>query len=1597
MTADETLTRRFFEHVVSDDVEGRDRDTLHAMSRSTRDLAATRSTDEAVVRVVNPTADEHGWTGRHTVVQACAADMPFLVDSVLGELTRRELTAHLLIHPQMVVRRGAEGLVVTSTDPADAPEGARVESWIYVEIDRIPGADAREDLRRALVRVLDDVRKACADWRAMRQKCLDIVAELREGPPETVDPDTVEPTLEFLTWLEDNHFTFLGYREYELTEEEGERKLRSIPSTGLGILRSESDEPSVTNLEQRAQRTARQARLLSITKANSRSTVHRPVYLDYVGVRRFDESGHVVAERRFLGLFTASAYAESVQRLPIIGGKVQRILDGSGFAPDSHSGKDLLGVLEAYPRDELFQASVDELSETAYEVLHLQERRRSRLFVRADEFGRFVSALLYIPKDRYTTTVRLRMQELLKQAYGTDSVDYSARVGESVLAQLHFVVRMPKGTPIPQVDTDDLQDRLIEATRSWGERLGQIVEEQFDGDPTAGDALAHYVEAFPESYKEDFDAVDAFGDLTRLAELDADESVVQLRPYLYAAPGGAQEERRLKLYRRQELSLTDVLPVCADLGVEVTDERPYELAGSDGSTWVYDFGLRASSGESWLEPGSEDIVAALFEDAFAAVWEGQAESDSLNELVLTAGLTWRQVVVLRTHLRYLRQVSSSSLSYLQEALVANPEISAMIVELFAARFDPDADDSVRQDRDSAGQDVVDRIEQALDSVSSLDQDRIIRFLLRVVNATVRTNFYQRDGDGEPKSRVSLKLLPRRIDALPEPRPAFEIWVYAPTVEGVHLRFGSVARGGLRWSDRREDFRTEILGLVKAQLVKNAVIVPTGSKGGFVAKQLPDPSVDREAYQAEGVAAYTTFISGMLDVTDNRDGTTVLPPERVVRHDGDDPYLVVAADKGTATFSDIANGVSRDYGFWLDDAFASGGSAGYDHKAMGITARGAWESVKRHFRELGVDTQSQEFTVVGVGDMSGDVFGNGMLLSEHIKLVAAFDHRHIFLDPEPDPAASFAERQRLFELPRSSWADYDTSLISDGGGVHSRTAKSVVISQQVRGVLGLEAEVESLTPAELLKAILLAPVDLFWNGGIGTYVKASTELHTDIGDRANDNIRVDGRDLRVRVVGEGGNLGLSQLGRIEAARSGVHVNTDAVDNSAGVDTSDHEVNIKIALTPLVGRGELTMEQRDELLAEMTDEVAQQVLRHNYEQNVLIGNARDQGGRMVSVHGRLMRHLTEHVGLDPELEFLPDSSELSRRQRAGHGLSSPEFSVMMAYAKLGLKEDLLDSELPDEPAVTPLLVTYFPEPLRKRISDELAEHPLRRQIVINQVANDIVNRGGVTFVFRAMEETGANSTQIARAFVVCRAVFDMAGYIAQVEQLDNEVDTDVQTELYLEFRRLLDRAVRWFLNNRPLSANLTTEIERFSEPVQTHSPQLVRLLQGEERDRHLGYVQQMCDKGVPRDLSSRWAGLLDTFSLLDVVEVAADAEREVAETAQVYFAVSEAFGIDALLTQVSHLPRADRWSSLARGAVRDDMYGVMRALTRAVMLATDPEQEPLERVHDWMTQQSEALARVSQVLNRVSEMDEPGLAPVSVALRTLRGLVRQGTAE
>jgi glutamate dehydrogenase len=1025
------------------------------------------------------------------------------------------------------------------------------------------------------------------------------------------------------------------------------------------------------------------------------------------------------------------------------------------------------------------------------------------------------------------------------------------------------------------------------------------------------------------------------------------------------------------------------------MGVDVVDEYPYEIARAlKEPAWILDFGMLLPDAEI-ADRGS---LAERFEEAFAAAWNDRCEIDGFNTLIVNGGLRWRQALVLRAYSRYMRQIGSPfSQRYLEEVVAGNVAITRLLLRLFETRFAP----SVTEDRQVAQDRIVEQIEDALDKVASLDQDRILRSFLAMILSTLRTNYFQSDDDGVDRTSVAFKLDPRAIPDLPLPKPQFEIWVYAPRVEGVHLRFGSVARGGLRWSDRQEDFRTEVLGLVKAQEVKNSVIVPVGAKGGFYAKRLPDPSLDREAWLTEGKAAYREFIMSLLDITDNLVDGLVVPPRDVVRHDGDDPYLVVAADKGTATFSDLANSISAEYGFWLGDAFASGGSVGYDHKAMGITARGAWESVKRHFRELGVDTQAQDFTVAGIGDMSGDVFGNGMLLSEHIRLVVAFDHRHVFLDPNPDAAASFAERRRLFGLPRSSWADYNPELVSPGGGVFSRTLKSIDITPEVAAALDLDRHITSMTPDELIRAAVKAPVDLLWNGGIGTYVKAQTETNADVGDKANDRIRINGSDLRCKVVGEGGNLGMTQLGRVEAARHGVRLNTDAIDNSAGVDTSDHEVNIKILLDGLVRGGNLPPDDRTALLVEMTDDVARQVLEDNYGQNVVLGNARAGAPALITVHQRMIKELERLGLLDRALEFLPDDEEFRTRQAAGEGLTSPELSVLLAYAKIWLTRELNASTIAEEPYFAKALTTYFPPMLVERFASELNSHQLRSQIISTVTVNRLLNIAGITFVFRAMEETGASAIEIVRAALASIEIFGIDAFWQEINDEDNQIPTSAQVTMHLETRRLLDRSTRWFLQTRGGSLDVQAELDRFLSVVTDHTRAVPTHLLGKERDRFDRLAQRFMAAGAPEGLARRAAAALDVFALLDVTDICVRTGESAGTVVPLYFTISERYDIDRTLVRITELPRGDRWSVLARHALRSDLYAVVAGLTSRVLRSTPHEAAPLKRLAMWEEAHIEGVTRARTTLDDIAAVEDPDLATLSVALRAMRNLVAQGT--
>jgi glutamate dehydrogenase len=1592
----EPFLTRYFLHVAAEDILSWPAVEFYEVACGHRAFAELRPPGSPKVRVVTFSPDELAGRPGHTLVEIVTDDMPFLVDSVRQELSRCDIAINLVIHPQFVVRRDLDGQlreILGTLDAYEAPRDAIVESWMHFEVERQAGVEAEAGLKQDVLRVLRDVRDAVEDWPRMRNVAERTAERLQADPPSRVDAGECAETAEFMRWLASDHFTFLGYREYRLVDdpETGEPALGVVPGTGLGILRADKPQPRLlSTMRAEVREKIHDPQLLLITKANSRSTVHRPTYLDYIGLKIFNADGEVVGEQRFLGLFTSSAYMTSVLSIPLLRRKVSTVIERSGYPPHSHSGKDLLDILENHPRDEMFQTSVPELYETTIGVLHLQERRRLRLFMRRDVYGRFVSCLVYLPRDRYSTDVRLRMQAILLEALGGTSVDYTLWLAESVLARVHFVVRVNTDAAAV-VDRDDLEHRLVASTRTWDDDLADILDARLG---VNGDRAIErrYTGAFPEAYKEDFDAHIAVDDIEALERLgDADDLGLDLYEPAGAAPG----EARLKIYRiGPPVSLSQVLPLLQSMGVEVTDERPYAIERNDSEhAWIYDFGLRA------VQVGYDDGPRSRhqrFQDALAAVWRGAAEADGFQALVVRAGLTWRQVMVLRAYAKYLRQGGSRfSQDYVESALVANATVARLLVELFEVRLDP----AESSDREATANRLVERIESALDDVSSLDEDRIVRSYLGLISATLRTNYWQRD-HGEPKSYLALKFDSAVVPHLPAPRPKFEIFVYSPRVEGIHLRFGMVARGGIRYSDRREDFRTEVLSLAKTQTVKNSVIVPVGSKGGFVVKRMPPDTAGREVQQAEVVYCYSTLMRGMLDLTDNlavdRSGRTVVPPPDTMRYDGDDTYLVVAADKGTATFSDLANGIAAEYGYWLDDAFASGGSAGYDHKAMGITARGAWESVKRHFRDFGVNCQTTDFTCVGIGDMSGDVFGNGMLLSRHIRLVAAFDHRHIFVDPNPDASTSFAERERLFKLPRSSWADYDVSLISTGGGVWPRTAKSIPVSAEMAAALGIEQG--SLPPADLMRAVLSAPVDLLWNGGIGTYVKSHTESNADVGDRANDAIRIDGCDLRCQVVGEGGNLGFTQLGRLEFALAGGHINTDAIDNSAGVDTSDHEVNIKILLDVAARSGHLDRSERGPLLARMTDEIADLVLRDNYSQNLALACAQAEAVSMLHVDAAYIDTLEKSGELVRSLERLPDNEGIAERRAAGLGLTRPELAVLLAYAKITTAHGVSSSNLADDIFAQAALVEYFPTALREPFAAAMAEHPLLREIIATQLANQLVNFSGATFVARIAGETSASTAEIVRAHTATRQVFGIDELWAEIERLDDVVASDVQTRLLLVVRQTLDRGTRWFLTNRRPPIDVPETVAQLQNGVETVLAGMPRALRGNEFVVFSARAEEFVAQGVPVELARKVVALGWVLDALSIVEIAlrtsapGNAQAAIDAVTAVHFGLADELGISRLASLIAGLPQDSRWHTLARTAARDDLQAAHAELTTDVLQTTASTVPADERIANWQQANSAALVRASAIVDDIVSNDTADLATLSVALREVRALVR-----
>ncbi|MEX5271075.1 NAD-glutamate dehydrogenase [Kocuria sabuli] len=1607
---DRAWINEYYRHVPQEDLLARTEEQLRERADHHQEVGRVRAPGQIAVGVRQEDAT--------SVVFVVTEDVPYLVSTVSAEIAAKWGGARLVIHPVLVATRSEDTHELielqqvpdfsasSSGDTTALPSlasfrpsgGTRhvVESWISVELFRPISDETARQLEERLSTLLQDVQRVDEDQEQLRARVEQLAGELDRlhslDLPEGGHPPMVGPSQDFLRWLIRGNFILMGFKEYDLEETGDGLALVSRPGTGLGLLVEHDDKPHRQVLTGLGREHAREAGTLFITKANRRSSIHRREYLDYVGVAKYDDEGRIVGEYLALGLFTRRAYHTPARETPLLKEKLAEVADRFGFMEDSHSARDLMGNIEDYPRDELFHMTPGELYDIMRGVMGLDERRQTRLFLRQDHFGRFMSAVVFLPRDRYNTSVRGRIEAELRRTFDAESIDFDARLTSSTLARLFFRIRLPYTGQVQSFDREGLEARLRAAVRSWSEALVRAIHRSFPED-LARTHAENWAEAFPDAYRADYEIEEAVEDLQRCEELWGRDSDLPAEVRVVDVPGGV----RLNIYLTRSLSLTQLLPMLQNLGLTVLDQKPYEVAPADGRHFqLYDFGVRLPEG---VDPtGPEDAKTEdLIEDTLCAVLSHRTESDSLNRLVLTERMTWRTVAVLRSYVRYLLQLGHpNSFDYIADTLLAFPAVTRGLVEFFDASFNPALDDGVRDaERDAAHA----RLTEALDEVPTLDADKLLRALTEIMAATVRTNVYQH------RPTLAFKLNPGRISAAPLPHPMFEIWVWSPRVEGTHLRFGPVARGGLRWSDRREDFRTEVLGLVKAQMVKNSVIVPNGAKGGFYPKQLPDPAVDRDAWVNEGREAYKLFIASLLDITDNlvRDESgqdVVVHPENVVRRDGQDSYLVVAADKGTASFSDTANAISAEFGFWLGDAFASGGSVGYDHKVMGITARGAWESVKRHFFELGVDTQTEDFTVVGVGDMSGDVFGNGMLLSEHIRLLAAFDHRDIFLDPDPDPAVSYAERERLFGRPRSSWQDYDREKISEGGGVYSRTVKSVPISPQVRDALDLADGVEELTPIELMRAILSAPADLLYNGGIGTYVKSAQETSTDVGDKANDAIRVDGEDLRVKVVGEGGNLGFTQLGRVEAALNGVLLNTDAIDNSGGVESSDREVNIKILVDRMVVAGELSAEERAGFIEAMTDEVAGLVLETNVAQNVLLTTERARVRVLNEAYIRFMHWLEETAELDRTIEFLPTDEELRARVQAGQSLTSPELSVLAAYAKIQLSQALVEGGLAEDPWFGEVLEAYFPEQITDRFGDLVGTHPLRAEIIGTMVANQMINYGGIPFVYRVLEETGCRPVEVARAFVAAVQIYEIERYAHEHRELPADVPTEVWDRMFLDMRRLLDRVVRWLIHRQETANPVAEVIERYKPTVDIRFLE-DRLLGGNSRQRVDSHAEAAERQGVPGPLATEWSQLLDAFALLDVARlahasgeaVAADGtldEEQIKTIAKVYFRLYDRYRIDSLLTRITGLPQTTRWENLARMSMREDVYATLVALADQALRA--PGRTAREKVEAWEENNESRLGRLREVLGEieVENTDEPAteLAALSVALRTMR---------
>ena len=1569
-----------------EDMRGRSVENLYGSLLGLLRFIEQWSGDAPSVRIINPQKSSHNWENQHTVVAVLCEGIPFCTASVRGELNRRGLDIYTVVSTNLAIMRNDAGelLELFPTNLAEQAS-APLKAFLYFEISRESNTKDIEELRSTLIDILHEVSVVVRDFPAMLDRLRNIAADVSAS--DCVPRVFRDEAVAFLEWLGSDHMILLGYEYLEVDTASGTTSIAVVQERSLGVLRTLSNR-GVQDLQADLQRLSPEELLrkqLSFSKSQQRARVHRVAYPDYVEVREFNSKGDVIGQHRILGLYTASVYHMDPELIPILRRKVERVLKLSNLTWSDHKSSELVRLLHVFPREELFQSSVEELCATANAINGIQERRQTRLFVRQDIHGKFVNCLVYVPRDHYNTQQRKKIEAILTAAFNVQELEFTAYYSESILVRCHFVLRVDPAVPL-EFDASEIEARIVQAMLAWGDRLKlQLLEEL--GEEQGAHIVRELAAGFPPGYRDDFEPKVAVQDVRHILQLMQGE---ELALDFYRLDESEEDRLLLRLYHRgTSLPLSDVLPLLENLGLRTVTERPYGIRARDGEFyWIQEFSLIYSL--------AHDIVISEvkdeFEDAFARIWTGQAENDCFNKLLLGTRLNWREIALLRAYTRYLRQLQFPySLEYVSETLANHLPITATIVELFLTRFCPtfDGDEAFREQRELA---IEQHILSSLEEVLNLGEDRIIRQFVCLVKATLRTNFFQEGEDGSLKPYFSFKFQPILIPDIPKPVPLYEIYVYSPRVEGVHLRAGKVARGGLRWSDRQEDFRTEVLGLVKAQQVKNAVIVPVGAKGGFVARKLL-PRMSRAEMQAEGVACYEVFIRALLDITDNRNEGGVVAPPHVVAKDDEDPYLVVAADKGTATFSDTANAIAASYNFWLGDAFASGGSAGYDHKKMGITARGAWVSVQRHFREMDIDVQATDFTVVGIGDMAGDVFGNGMLLSRHTCLLAAFNHQHIFIDPDPDAASSFDERSRLFALPRSGWADYDRALISSGGGVFERSAKSIVLSAQIKE--RFDIDVAQVTPAELITHLLCARVDLLWNGGIGTYVKSSDESHTDVGDKSNDALRIDGAHLRCKVVGEGGNLGMTQLGRVEYCLLGGRCNTDFIDNAGGVDCSDHEVNIKILLNTVVARGDLSHANRDALLEEMTDSVTALVLKNSYRQAQAISLIEYQAGARDLEYQRFIKAFVDAGRLDRDLEFLPTDEELQDRRAEGKTLTRPELSILLSYSKAALKEQLVAAELEQDPCLCGALESAFPQRLVELYPAELETHRLRREIVATQIANDIVNRVGLNFVLRQQKATGASVADIVCAYSAVMEIYQLPALWAEIEASNTTTTTGVQMEMIVTLVALVKRATRWLLRNRRRELSPSALIEQFGAGVAQLPGEFPTLLRGRAAELHQNLLEYYQEQGVSAQLAEIVAGTHHSYMALGIVQAASDAQAPLMDVADIYFMMGELLQLDWFSDQILSAKVGNEWQALARDTYLEDLEWQQRTLAVGALRLLEGDRNLLKCMERWEAQEALLLERWNQMLAELQAVDTPDFAMLAVANRELLDLA-QSTA-